>query len=339
MASKRAKPRRVTASDLRRLDGIIRRFARARVLVVGDLMLDQFIWGRVDRISPEAPVPVVQVTDESVHLGGAANVVANIRALGGRAAACGLIGADQAGKRIVAELKAIAAGSAGVITAKGVSTIRKTRIVAHNQQVVRVDREQRSPSAAASRGLLAYVSRHAKDFDAVVVSDYGKGAIDGALLGELRSLRDRYALRIIVDPKKANYAHYSGMTLATPNLAEAADAAGVEITDEHTLKQAAQRLLERWDAEAILITRGEKGMTLVQSKGRLHHFSASARQVYDVTGAGDTVAAVCALALAAGASFEDAAVLANAAAGIVVTKLGTATATPAELRKMLNGRD
>lgn len=325
----------MTSAAARRLDAILRRFPRVRILVVGDLMLDQFIWGRVDRISPEAPVPVVQVTDESVHLGGAANVVSNIRALGGKATACGLIGADPAGKRILAELKAIGAGSAGVVIARGLATIRKTRIVAHNQQVVRVDREQRSPGAAATTRLVAYVRRHAKDFDAVVVSDYGKGAIRSDLLGELRRLRDRHALRIIVDPKKPNYAHYAGMTLATPNVAEAAGAVGIEIDDERTLKQAAQRLLERWEAEAILVTRGEKGMTLAQSKGRLHHFPASARQVYDVTGAGDTVAAVCALALAAGASFEDAAVLANAAAGIVVTKLGTATATAKELRAAL----
>jgi D-beta-D-heptose 7-phosphate kinase/D-beta-D-heptose 1-phosphate adenosyltransferase len=324
-------------SAARRLDDIIRRFARVRVLVVGDLMLDQFIWGRVDRISPEAPVPVVQVTDESVHLGGAANVVANIRALGGKAAACGVIGADQAGRRLLALLQAIGAGDAGVVVARGSATIRKTRIVAHNQQVVRVDREQRSPSAASTARMLAYVRRHARDFDAVVVSDYGKGAIHAELLGELRRLRDRHALRLIVDPKKPNYAHYGGMTLATPNVAEAADAAGMTIDDERALKRAAQRLLERWASEAVLVTRGEKGMTLVQPKGRLHHFPASARQVYDVTGAGDTVAAVCALALAAGASFEDAAVLANAAAGIVVTKLGTATATPAELKKMLQG--
>jgi len=325
----------VTAAQLRRLDAIISRFADTRILVIGDLMLDQFIWGRVDRISPEAPVPVVQVTEESVHLGGAANVVHNIRALGGKASACGVIGIDPAGKRLLGQLKAIGAGSAGVIAARGFATIRKTRIVAHNQQVVRVDREQHPPGAAVVRRLLAYIRRQAKAFDLVVVSDYGKGAVAKELLSELRALRDKHGLRIVVDPKQLNYAHYGGITLATPNAVEAAEAAGIGIIDERTLKRAAPRLLEQWDAEAVLVTRGECGMTLVQPNGRLHHFPASARQVYDVTGAGDTVAAVCALALAAGATFEQAAVLANVAAGIVVTKLGTATATPAELRRSL----
>lgn len=325
----------MSSAAARRLDAVLRRFARVRVLVIGDLMLDQFIWGRVDRISPEAPVPVVQVTNESVHLGGAANVVHNIRALGGKAAACGVIGSDEAGRRLLGELRAIGAGSSGVVAAKSFATIRKTRIVAHNQQVVRVDREQRSPGEAAVERLIAYVRRQAKTFDVVVVSDYGKGAITGELLGELRALRDKHGLRVVVDPKRLNYANYGGITLATPNLAEAADASGIEVDDDRSLRQAAKGLLQRWAAEAVLVTRGERGMTLVQGKGRVHHFPASARQVYDVTGAGDTVTATCALALAAGASFEDAAVLANAAAGIVVTKLGTATATVAEMRKML----
>lgn len=325
----------MATADVRRLNAILRRFARVRVLVVGDLMLDQFIWGRVDRISPEAPVPVVQVTDESVHLGGAANVVHNLRALGGKAAACGIVGRDQAGRRLLSGLKAIGAGSAGVMATAGVSTIRKTRIVAHNQQVVRVDREQRAPGAAAIGRMLRYVRRYAKDFDAIVISDYGKGAITADLLAELRALREQHGVHVVVDPKRRNFAHYAGITLATPNVVEASEAAAIDIADDRSLRRAAQRLLQRWEAEAILVTRGERGMTLVQSKGRLRHFPAAVRQVYDVTGAGDTVAATCALALAAGASFVDAAVLSNIAAGIVVTKLGTATATAAEVRKAL----
>jgi D-beta-D-heptose 7-phosphate kinase/D-beta-D-heptose 1-phosphate adenosyltransferase len=298
-------------------------------------MLDQFIWGRVDRISPEAPVPIVRVTNESVHLGGAANVVQNVRALGGKAAACGVVGRDQAGRRLLKELKAIGAGSAGVMATADVSTIRKTRIVAHNQQIVRVDREQRAPGAAVASRLLRYVRRYGKSFDAIVVSDYAKGAVSPQLLAELRVLHDKHGVRVVIDPKRLNFAHYAGITLATPNVAEAADAAGLDIGDDPSLRRAAQQLLQRWEAEAILVTRGERGMTLVQSKGRVRHFKAAVRQVYDVTGAGDTVAATCALALAAGASFEDAAVLSNIAAGIVVTKLGTATATAAEVRKVL----
>jgi D-beta-D-heptose 7-phosphate kinase/D-beta-D-heptose 1-phosphate adenosyltransferase len=325
----------VTPSDLRRLDGIIRRFARARVLVVGDLMLDQFIWGRVDRISPEAPVPVVQVTGESVHLGGAANVVHNIRALGGKAAACGVVGRDEDGRRLLGELARIRAGSAGVIAASGASTIRKTRVIAHNQQVVRFDRDQPPPEPKVTERIVAYLRSNAAGFDAIVVSDYGKGVIGAPVLDALKAIRDKRGVPVIVDPKKLNYARYHGITLATPNLVEAAEAAGVDITDDRSLRAAAGRLLEHWMAEAILVTRGELGMTLAQRKARLRHFPAAARQVFDVTGAGDTVTAACALALAADASFEDAAKLANAAAGIVVTKLGTATATGAELRRML----
>ncbi len=272
-------------------------------------MLDQFVWGRVARISPEAPVPVVQVNKETVHLGGAANVAHNIRSLGGKADICGLVGRDQGGKRLIAELAAIGIGRRGVLATSAVATTRKTRIVAHNQQVVRIDHEH-PPNAAAARRLLAY----------------GKAA--------LAVLREEHGLRVIVDPKRLNYAHYRGITLATPNVAEAAEASGIEIGDDRSLRRAGERLLERWNAEAILVTRGEQGMTLVQPQG-LHHFPASARQVYDVTGAGDTVAATCALALAAGASFEVSAMLANAAAGIVVTKVGTATVTAAELRRVV----
>lgn len=319
----------------RHLEAIIRRFPRARILVIGDLMLDQFIWGRVDRISPEAPVPVVHVVDESVHLGGAANVAHNVRSLGGKAEMCGIVGRDQAGKRLIAELDAVGVGRDAVLSTSAIATIRKTRIVAHNQQVVRVDHEQQSLSPAAARRLVSLVRRCAKRVDAVVISDYGKGAITPELLSELATLREKHGLRVIVDPKKLNYGHYRGITLATPNVAEAADASGVEIRDDRSLRQAGERLLERWNADAILITRGERGMTLSQPQAHLRHFPASARQVYDVTGAGDTVVATCALALAAGASFEDAAVLANAAAGIVVTKLGTATAAVAEVRKIL----
>lgn len=322
-------------TDVRRLGAIIRRFPAARVLVVGDLMLDQFIWGRVERISPEAPVPVVQVTRESVHLGGAANVAHNIRALGGRAGACGIIGRDNAGRRVLAELKGIAAASSGVIASRTAVTVRKTRIIAHNQQVVRFDREQRDhPQTAVSR-ICRFLQRHVWDFDAVILSDYGKGVITPEVLATLHAARARRPFRLIVDPKKPNFAHYHSITLATPNLLEAADAAGVEIRDAQSLRAAGRRLLERWGAEAVLVTRGEQGMSLFTRGGGIRDFPTAARQVFDVTGAGDTVVATCALALAAGASLEDAACLANHAAGVVVSKLGTATVSAGELRGAL----
>ena len=314
---------------------VIRRFAKVRLLVVGDLMLDQFIWGRVDRISPEAPVPVVQVTRETFHLGGAANVVHNIQALGGHATACGMIGRDTGGRRLVAELKRVGAGTAGVVTSRSAITVRKTRIIAHNQQVVRFDREQREHAGRAAVAIGKYLERHLWDFDAVVLSDYGKGVITQDLLAALRAARARRPFRLILDPKKPNFAHYAGVTLATPNVHEASDAAGVEIRDEASLHRAGQRLLRQWDAEAILITRGEHGMTLFVRDAKVRHFPTAARQVFDVTGAGDTVVAACALALAAGATLDQAALLANHAAGVVVGKIGTATASAQELEQAM----
>lgn len=322
----------VKADRLRR---IVRRFPRTRILVIGDLMLDQFIWGRVDRISPEAPVPVVKVTGESIHLGGAANVVHNIRALGGAAAACGVIGRDAAGRRVLQELRRIGAKTAGVASSSHAVTVRKTRIIAHSQQVVRFDREQTDQAGGASMRVLRFLQRHVWDYDVVVVSDYGKGVVGEALLEVLRAAQARKPLRIILDPKDVNFGRYRRVTLATPNLSEAADASGVKIRDERTLKAAGRRLLERWDAEAILITRGEEGMTLFTKPQGVSHFPTVAQQVFDVTGAGDTVVAACAQALAAGANLDEAAFLANHAAGVVVGKVGTATVTESELRNAL----
>jgi len=318
--------------DALRGSRVMRRFPATRLLVIGDLMLDQFIWGRVDRISPEAPVPVVQVTNESFHLGGAANVVHNIRALGGRATACGIVGRDSAGRQVMAELKHIGAGTAGVVTSGSAVTVRKTRVIAQGQQVVRFDHEAPHHDGLAAR-LGRFLERRVWDFAAVVISDYGKGVVTPALLDTLRAARARRPFRLIVDPKKPNFGHYGGITLATPNTQEAAAAADIDIHDDDTLRTAGQRLLERWDSEAVLITRGEYGMTLFRRDGRVRHFPTAAHQVFDVTGAGDTVVATCALALAVGASLEDAAWLANHAAGVVIGKLGTATVAAAELRK------
>lgn len=296
-------------------------------------MLDQFIWGRVDRISPEAPVPVVQVTRESVHLGGAANVVHNIRALGGRAVACGVIGRDGSGQRVLSELNRIGAGIDGIVVSRGAVTARKTRIIAHNQQVVRFDREQTDHGGGTVARLSRFLQQHIWEFDAVILSDYGKGVVSEALLATLHAARARRRFRLIVDPKKPNFGHYRGITLATPNLLEASDAADIAVRDDASLRTAGTRLLDRWDAEAILVTRGEDGMTLFTAGGGVRHFPTAARQVFDVTGAGDTVVATCALALAAGANLDDAALLANHAAGIVIGKVGTATPSAQELRE------
>jgi rfaE bifunctional protein kinase chain/domain len=312
------------------------RFARVRVLVVGDLMLDQFIWGRVERISPEAPVPVVQVIDESFRLGGAANVIHNVRALGAPVMACGVVGMDSAGRQLLSLLRGMGVGVGGVIRSQGLETTQKTRIVAHQQQVVRLDRDQRSPRLATTTARLTrFLTRHAGRFDVVLVSDYGKGVVTEQGLRALEQAKARARFCLVIDPKRRNFEHYRRPSLITPNLAEASQASGIEIHDESSLRAAGERLLERWAADALLITRADQGMTLFKRDGKVRHFPTVARRVYDVTGAGDTVVATCALALGAGASPEEAAVLANHAAGIVVGEVGTATVSRRSLRAEL----
>lgn len=317
--------------SVRHVQNLLRRFPNVRVLVVGDLMLDEFVWGTVERISPEAPVPVVRVERESLHLGGAANVVANLRALGVQATACGVIGYDPAGDRILEELQQIGASTAGVFRTEAAVTTRKTRVIAHHQQVVRFDRERLVDGERDGHSLLTFLGRQAPRFQAVLVSDYGKGTISPSLLSLLAELRAKRPFVLVIDPKKPNFPHYRNAELITPNVHEAAEAAGVPVVDAASLQRAGSVLLQRWQAQAVLVTQGEKGMTLFRRAARARRFPALARDVFDVTGAGDTVVATCTAALAAGASLEEAAWLANHAAGVVVGKLGTATVTPAEL--------
>jgi D-beta-D-heptose 7-phosphate kinase/D-beta-D-heptose 1-phosphate adenosyltransferase len=312
---------------------LVGRFPRLRVLVVGDFMLDQFIWGTVNRISPEAPVPVVRMTGEDYRAGGAGNVVNNIRALGSRATACGLVGSDRNARELVRVLRAVGADVSGLMATRGAVTTQKTRIIAHQQQVVRVDRETGdAPEARTvgrlSRYVLGQVGRHA----AVIISDYGKGAVSARLLGELAARQERDAFLWVIDPKRPNFAHYRNASLVKPNLEEASAASGIEIVDVRSLAAAGRRLLEIWNAEAILISRGEDGMSLFKRHGEIRHFPTAARDVYDVTGAGDTAVAACALTMAAGGSLEEATVMANVAAGVAVAHVGTIAVTGQALR-------
>lgn len=318
------------------LSAILKRFSRVHVLVIGDLMLDRYIWGKVERISPEAPVPVVRVTRESLHAGGAGNVVTNIHALGGSVVTCGVVGKDQAGQRLRHELTALGAGVQGVITNSQTITTSKTRIIAHSQQVVRLDREESDTLAPRVRSQLRrFVQRHIGDFQVLVISDYGKGVVDAELLSLLSTLREHHGFVYLIDPKRRNFAHYRGATLVKPNREEAGVAAGIEIRTEQDLDKAGAQLLQLWQTEAVLVSRGEEGMSLFKHHGAPQHFPTTAREVFDVTGAGDTVLATCALALGAGATLEEATILANHAAGIVVGKVGTATVSPAELHTTL----
>jgi D-beta-D-heptose 7-phosphate kinase/D-beta-D-heptose 1-phosphate adenosyltransferase len=303
-----------------------------RVLVVGDVMLDEFIWGKVARISPEAPVPVVEVTDQTFHLGGAGNVARNIRALGGQAVLAGVVGRDAAGERVREAVGAAGIDSLLAVSDTGRPTTVKTRIVAHNQQVVRADRESASDiSDTVEDAIVEGARRVLASCQALVVSDYQKGVVTASLLKRLLPLARRRGIPVLVDPKVRHLALYKRVALVTPNLREAEQAAGLAIRGPADLAAAARALLRRLGCRAVLITRGEQGMSLFEAGRRPVHIPTAAREVFDVTGAGDSVIATLALALCAGARLPEAAVLANYAAGVVVGKLGTASASPAEV--------
>jgi D-glycero-beta-D-manno-heptose-7-phosphate kinase len=319
-----------------RLEAVIDVFPTVRIAVVGDLILDSFIWGKVDRISPEAPVPVVEVVQETECLGGAANVARNLAALGAQPVLIGVVGADSAGRRFLELLGEDGIDGGGVVVDSSRRTTAKSRIIAHQQQVCRFDREDRTPPTGAR---LEEVRRRALEslhaLRAVIISDYAKGMVSSALTEPLiRSCRSE-GIIVAADPKVRDLEPYRGVDVITPNRHEAELASGVSIVDRDSLGHAARIVQERCSARQVLITRGEEGMSLLDGDG-LHDFPAAGREVFDVTGAGDTVIAAFALALAAGATPPEAAFLSNHAAGIVVGKLGTATLTRDELRRALN---
>ncbi|HEX8285602.1 MAG TPA: D-glycero-beta-D-manno-heptose-7-phosphate kinase [Pyrinomonadaceae bacterium] len=308
---------------------------RARtVTVFGDVMLDEFIWGDVTRISPEAPVPVVEVRRESVHLGGAANVLANLRALGVRASVVGVVGADRAGERVRVELRDAGAHAfeENLITDVSRPTTLKTRIIAHSQPVVRADRERRAPvDGPVEERIVAALRKLLKVSDALVVSDYDKGAVTPAVLGEILPAAEAAGVPVLIDPKLRNFGSYTPATLVTPNHNEALRATNTEDDTDAGMARAARLIRERLGCRSVLITRGERGMMLLEEGGEPVYVPTAAREVYDVTGAGDTVIATLAASLASGATLTEAAMLANHAAGVVVGKVGTATATAEEL--------
>lgn len=306
-------------------------FAGKRIVVLGDVMLDEFIWGRVRRISPEAPVPVVEVDRQTLALGGAGNVASNLVALGASATPIGVVGSDRDAERLRSALHDIGMTVEGLVIDADRPTTSKTRVIAHSQQVVRADRESRAPITPEIEKCLLSIFRSAlESADAVVVSDYGKGLLTPALLSSTLSAARERGLTVCLDPKMRNFDHYQPVTVITPNNQEAAEAAGIAIDDEESLTAAGRKLLASIECRAVLVTRGEEGMTLFTEDG-VTHIPTVAREVYDVTGAGDTVIATLALAIASGASLEEAAVLANHAAGVVVGKVGTASVTREEL--------
>lgn len=310
----------------------LQRFPQASLLVIGDLILDHYVMGRVSRISPEAPVPVVHVESETLRLGGAANVFNNILALGGKADLCGVIGADESGRLLLKELGKSRSGRGGVIIDHDRPTTRKSRVIAHNQQIVRYDMEGRQElKGTLQKRLLRYVESRIRELSCIVVSDYAKGVVSAALMSELTRVAALRKIPIIVDPKVEHFSYYKGVTVMTPNHLEATQAAGLHGDDDQTINQAGAVIRQRLGCQSVLITRGEKGMSLYEGEGTSWHLPTQARQVYDVTGAGDTVIGTLALALATGASMREAATLANHAAGIVVGMVGTATVSPKQL--------
>ena len=317
---------------------IIGNFSKAGVLVVGDIMVDHFIWGNVSRISPEAPVPVVDVQKDSILLGGCANVLNNIHAMGGRVYVAGVVGSDNIGKKLLAELSKRKIGTEGIVVKKDRPTTLKTRIVAHGQQMVRFDKEDRKPIAPTSIDkILEYVTSLRNKIGAIVISDYNKGVVSRELIQGIKKIADHADIFICLDPKQNNFSLYKGAHVITPNHYEVQRAVGMDITEANNIEKLSELLLKKHAFPALLVTRGEEGMSLFENgKKIVHtHFPAQAKEVYDVTGAGDTVIGILALCLSSGANLKEATCLANLAAGIVVEKIGTATVTRKELIDVL----
>jgi D-beta-D-heptose 7-phosphate kinase/D-beta-D-heptose 1-phosphate adenosyltransferase len=324
-------------AELKRLITLVERFPKTRTLVVGDVMLDHYVWGNVSRISPEAPVPVVSVSRENVLLGAATNVVNNIHSLGGRVSVCGVIGHDDAGRQLIHMLRVQGIHTEGLIVEEGRPTTIKTRVIAHNQQVVRFDRETKTGiERDTHRRIFDFVRRQVQEgLDAIVLSDYSKGVITQDLVSDIMKLARKNGVIVSVDPKVNHFGIYRGVTILTPNTREASIGAKIDIEDDKSLLKAGALLLRRLKCDAVLITRGEHGMSLFERGGRITHIPTVAQEVFDVTGAGDTVISVLTLAMAAGARMVDAARISNYAAGIVVGVVGTATVKPEELKRKI----
>jgi D-beta-D-heptose 7-phosphate kinase/D-beta-D-heptose 1-phosphate adenosyltransferase len=314
---------------------LVHSFQGRRVLVLGDLMLDRYWWGRVDRISPEAPVPVVRKQRSTIAPGGAANVACNIAALGGEPLLLGLLGADSAGQEFRTALLERGLSVDHAIVDSDRATTVKTRIVAHNQHVVRVDEESTHPIAASLlQKVVDRVDSLLSSCDVVILSDYAKGFLTPDLLQKVIHSASRKERRTVIDPKGGDYSRYNGAYVLTPNRMEALVAAGFPPTHKDS-STAAARLLDTLQVEAVLVTEGDEGMTLYARSHSPQHVPALARTVYDVTGAGDTVIATLSLALAAGASLWTASQLANVSAGLAVEQVGTTAVTSLALGQAL----
>ena len=319
---------------------LLPKFSTIRVLCVGDVMLDHFIYGTVERISPEAPIPVLKVNRESQMLGGAGNVVRNIAALGAQAMLVSVVGDDQAGHAITKLISQETNIQASLITVPNRQTSLKVRHVASNQQMLRTDRETTSPLSADDEDkLIKIVEDELSTVQIVILSDYAKGVLTSRTIERVCKAARQQKKLVIADPKSTDFSRYRGVNILTPNAKELSTATGLPLTNNASAELAASQALKAANFDAILVTRSEQGMSLIRSIEPPIHYKAQAREVFDVSGAGDTVIATLAVALGAGASAEDAAALANIAAGIVVGKAGTAVVRPEELAQALHSED
>ena len=327
-----------TPFALDRLQDLIGRFPDRRLLVLGDLMLDHYLWGRCDRISPEAPVPVVEIERETSSLGGAGNVAANLAALGARPVLVGVLGEDARAQQLLDAFARRGVDTRALVRDHTRPTTIKTRILAQHQQVVRADWESRADlSGEALAGVLDALARELPQCEGLIVSDYGKGMITRTVLERAIGLAKAAGIPISVDPKESHIDSYRGVSILTPNQHEAGYVMGRRVVDEASLMEVGWGLQKRLDADCALVTRGADGMSLFEKTGRYTHLPTVAREVFDVTGAGDTVVSVVALALAAGADYPEACLLANHAAGVVIREVGTASCSPSQLRESLAG--
>ncbi|HEY0832340.1 MAG TPA: D-glycero-beta-D-manno-heptose-7-phosphate kinase [Azospirillum sp.] len=324
-------------SDLaRHIDSL----SSARVLCVGDVMLDRFVYGAVDRVSPEAPIPVLRIERESAMLGGAGNVAANVKALGAACRFVSVIGDDSAGAELRRLVASELGGDGGVVSQPGRQTTVKTRFIAGRQQLLRADAETVAPIAAEAANLVSATVRDALfDVGAVILSDYGKGVLTDKLLGRVIAVARTAGLPVVVDPKGSDYRRYKGASIVTPNRKELMEATGMPADSDDEVAAACRRIIDTCGIDAVLATRSERGMSVVTRDGTVAHLPAEAREVFDVSGAGDTVVATLTAALSAGVPLEDAARLANLAAGIVVGKVGTAVVRAPELLEALHTQE
>lgn len=320
-----------------RLQTLFENLSGKRVAVIGDLMLDRYFWGSVTRISPEAPVPVVEIESESTRLGGAANVANNIASLGGTPFMVGVVGDDDSGKVLTAIVGESGFPSEGILVDPARPTTVKTRVIAHHQHVVRVDREVKHDIAEGVQSrFLDVLRRNADSLDAIIIEDYNKGVVVKALIKELVEFAKKNRIIITVDPKFNNFFEYKQVTVFKPNRKETEEALGVRLNDQTSVEQAGRTLLQRLEAENVLLTLGERGMTLVEGGGQMTHVPTAARQVADVSGAGDTVISTLTMMLAAGGSIREASMLANVAGGIVCGEVGIVPIDAGELRKSVS---